>query len=202
MKMVMTEGIDAYIADPNFRKRDPRFAEVDKYKERTRREQRKYPEASNLFKPGRDFTISEDKSCCICPAGKRLYRNGGNVKVKGMTAIKFRGRKTDCLTCELRKKCIRGEKAETRQVYFFQDTLEKKPETYTNKMKRRIDSPAGRLIYDRRLAIAEPPFAHIRSALGLDSFSLRGKRKVNTQWLLYCITHNLTKIHRYGKEAA
>lgn len=24
-------------------------------------------------------------------------------------------------------------------------------------------------------------------------------RKVNTQWLLYCIVHNLTKVHRYGE---
>jgi len=32
MKMVMEEGIDAYIADTQFRKRDPRFADVDKYK--------------------------------------------------------------------------------------------------------------------------------------------------------------------------
>ena len=26
-----------------------------------------------------------------------------------------------------------------------------------------------------------------------------GKRKVNTQWLLYCIVHNLTKVHRFGE---
>lgn len=199
MKMVMTDGIDAYIADPNFRKRDPRFAEVDKYKERSRREMRKYREASDLYKPGRDFTIHEDGSCCICPAGKRLYRNGGNVKVKGMRAIKFRGRKMDCRVCELRKKCIRGQKAEARQVYFFQDSVGQKSESFTNKMKRKIDSIAGRRIYNRRIAIVEPPFAHIRSALGLDRFSLRGKTKVNTQWLLYCITHNIGKVHRYAE---
>jgi len=42
MKAVMAEGIDAYIADPNFRKRDPRFADVDKYKERSRKERIEY----------------------------------------------------------------------------------------------------------------------------------------------------------------
>ena len=36
VKMTMDEGIDAYIADPHFRKRDPRFAQVDRYKERFR----------------------------------------------------------------------------------------------------------------------------------------------------------------------
>ena len=49
-----------------------------------------------------------------------------------------------------------------------------------------------------RLAIGEPPFAHIRSVIGLDRFTLRGKIKVNTQWNLFCIVHNVKKIHRYG----
>jgi hypothetical protein len=54
-------------------------------------------------------------------------------------------------------------------------------------MKRKIDSVTGRALYAIRLAIGEPPFAHIRSALGLDRFTLRGKRKVNVQWNLFCI---------------
>jgi hypothetical protein len=199
MKMVMEEGIDAYIADTRFRKRDPRFADVDKYKERFRKERAEHYGTANLYKPQRDFTISEDKTHCICPAGKRLYRNGGNVVVRGQLAIKFHGRKTDCRVCELRKKCLRHpDRTEARQVYFFQGCVESKPETFTQKMKRKIDSIKGRLIYNRRLGTAEPPFAHIRSTLRLDRFTLRGKRKVNTQWLLYCIVHNLTKAHRYG----
>lgn len=199
MKKVMGEGIDAYIADPNFRKRDPRFADVDKYKERTRRELREYHGAQNLFRPGRDFTISEDKRYCICPAGKRLHRNGGNVKVNGLSAIKFRGRKMDCRVCELRTKCLRSEESEYRQVCFIQEPGGQKPKTFSAMMRGKIDSIKGRLIYNRRLGTAEPPFANITSALGLDRFTLRGKRKVNTQWLLYCITHNLLKVHRYGE---
>ena len=65
-------------------------------------------------------------------------------------------------------------------------------------MKRKIDSTIGPVIYGMRLAISEPPFSHITSALGLDRFTLRGKTKVNTQWNLFYIVHNLTKIHRYG----
>lgn len=200
VKMTMEEGIDAYIADPHFRKRDPRFAQVDRYKERFRKEQRALTGFADRYRPNRDFTMSEDQRYCICPAGKRLYRNGGNVIVKGQRAVKFRGRKTDCRVCELRKNCLRNpERSEVRQVYFFQGPAGNKPETFSAKMRRKIDSIKGRLIYNRRLGIAEPPFAHIRSALGLDRFSLRGKRKVNTQWLIYCIVHNLTKVHRYGE---
>jgi transposase len=200
VKMTMSEGIDAYIADPQFRKRDPRFAKVARYKERFRKERKEFYGVADLYRPHRDFTMSEDQRYCLCPAGKRLYRNGGNVVVKGRRAIKFRGRKKDCRVCELRKKCLRNpERSEVRQVYFFQGRVGHQPETFSAKMRRKIDSIKGRLIYNRRLGIAEPPFAHIRSALGLDRFSLRGQRKVNTQWLLYCIIHNMTKVHRYGE---
>jgi len=199
MQMVMEDGIDAYIADTQFRKRDPRFAGVDKYKERARKEWREYHRAADLYRPHRDFTISEDKRCCICPAGKRLHRNGGNCIVNGQRAIKFRGRKMDCRVCDLRPKCLKSQEAAFRQVYFFQGPTGPKPETFSEKMRRKIDSIKGRLIYNRRLGTAEPPFAHIRSILGLDRFSHRGKRKVNTQWLLYCITHNIKKVHRYAE---
>jgi transposase len=200
MKEVMEQGIDAYIADTGFRKRDPRFSEVDKYKERFRRERAEYYGVADLYRPHRDSTMSEDKSHCVCPAGKRLYRNGGNVVVKGQRAIKFHGRLTNCRVCELRERCLRHpERTEARQVYFFQGSAESKPETFTQKMKRKIDSVRGRLIYNRRLGTAEPPFAHICSILGLDRFTLRGKERVNIQWLIYCIVHNLTKIHRYGE---
>jgi hypothetical protein len=84
-------------------------------------------------------------------------------------------------------------------VYFFQGPAGSKPATFSAKMRRKIDSIKGRLIYNRRLGIAEPPFAHIRSMMRLDRFTLREKRKVNTQWLLYCIVHNLTKVHRYAE---
>jgi transposase len=203
MKGVMEQGMDAYIADTQFRKRDPRFSEVDKYKERFRKERREYFGVADLYRPHRDFMISEDKTHCICPAGKRLYRNGGNVVVNGQRAVKFHGRLTDCRVCELREKCLRyPDRTEARQVYFFQGSAESKPETFSQKMKRKIDSVKGRLIYNRRLGTAEPVFAHIRYALGLSRFTLRGRRKVNTQWLLYCAVHNLFKVHQYGLEFA
>jgi transposase len=202
MQMVMEEGIDAYIADTQFRKRDPRFAEIDKYKERARKERAEYFGTSGLYR-AKDFNVSEDKRFCICPAGKRLYRNGANVIISGNTAIKFRSRKTDCRACEVRERCLRNpERSEVRQVAFLQGRVQSVSETFTEKMRQKIDSIKGRLIYNRRLGTAEPPFAHIRSILGLDRFSHRGKQKVNTQWLLYCITHNIKKVHRYAEEFA
>ena len=98
----------------------------------------------------------------------------------------------------LKGKCSRHpEKTVIRQVaYFTGKTGSGQP--FTDKMKRKIDSTLGRVIYGMRLAISEPPFSHITSAFKPDRFTLRGKKKVNTQWNLFCIAHNLTKIRRYG----
>jgi hypothetical protein len=65
-------------------------------------------------------------------------------------------------------------------------------------MKRKIDTCKGRMIYAMRLGIVEPVFGNLRNNIGLLRFTLRGKSKVNIQWLLYCIVHNIGKIYRYG----
>ena len=62
----------------------------------------------------------------------------------------------------------------------------------------KIDSPHGREVYLKRMGIVEPVFANIRIHKRLDHFTLRGQKKVNTQWLLYCIVHNLGKITNFG----
>jgi hypothetical protein len=48
-------------------------------------------------------------------------------------------------------------------------------------------------------AIVEPVFANLRSNKRLDRFTYRGSVKVNIQWLLYCLVHNIEKIAHYGK---
>ncbi len=198
MQMLMEAGIDAYVADNRFRQRDPRFKNAERYKERFKKERAEFHGTKIIFQP-KDFTFSPDKDFCICPAGKRLHRNGGNVLINGRRAIKFRGSKMNCVPCGQRTKCMKDpERTVTRQVAYFTGALKHTAETFTQKMRNKIDTLTGRLIYNRRLATAEPVFANIRSTLRFDRFSLRGKRKVNIQWMLFCTLHNLLKVHRYG----
>lgn len=68
----------------------------------------------------------------------------------------------------------------------------------SKEMAEKIDTEEGRNIYHQRIAIAEPVFANIRSMKRLDRFTLRSKIKVNIQWVLYCMVHNICKIMRYG----
>jgi Transposase DDE domain len=57
--------------------------------------------------------------------------------------------------------------------------------------------PQERVHYYQRIGITEPVFANIRVVKGLDRFTLRGKIKVNIQWVLYCMVHNIGKIMSY-----
>jgi len=198
MKLLFTSGIDAYVADNRFRKRDPRFVGADRYRERHRLERAQLTGKKGLFSTA-DFVFPEDLSHCLCPAGKRLYRSGGNVVIRNFVATKFKGAKSSCVPCKLRSQCLRHpERTETRQVAYFHGRSANGKETFTERMKHKIDSTVGRALYSLRVAIVEPPFAHICRVMGLDRFTLRGKEKVNTQWNLFCIVHNLKKVARYG----
>jgi hypothetical protein len=83
-------------------------------------------------------------------------------------------------------------------VAFFQGKAVTTPESHTDRMKKRIDSPEGRVLYGRRFATVEPVFGNLRYNKGLDRFTLRGKAKVDAQWQLFCLVHNIEKLAHHG----
>jgi len=70
------------------------------------------------------------------------------------------------------------------------------------RMERKLRSKAGQAIYALRKIIVEPVFGQIKGARGLDGFLLRGLEKVNGEWTLMAITHNIGKMHRAAMAAA
>ena len=64
-------------------------------------------------------------------------------------------------------------------------------------MQRKFDTLFGRFIYNKRIAIVEPVFGNLKNK-GMDRFTLRGKQKVNTQWQLFSLVHNIEKIAHVG----
>ncbi|WP_409525154.1 transposase [Nitrincola sp. MINF-07-Sa-05] len=42
-------------------------------------------------------------------------------------------------------------------------------------------------------------FDNLESNKGLNRFTLRGKDKVNAQWLMYSMVHNIEKVARQGQ---
>jgi hypothetical protein len=63
-------------------------------------------------------------------------------------------------------------------------------ETLSQKMRENIDKPKYKKLYSRRMQIIEPCFSDIEYRKGMDRFTLRGKKKVDIQWKLYCVVHN------------
>jgi len=53
----------------------------------------------------------------------------------------------------------------------------------------------------RRVAAVEPVFGNLRHKKRLNRFTLRGQKKVDGQWKLFCLVHNIEKLahHGYGQ---
>jgi transposase len=68
------------------------------------------------------------------------------------------------------------------------------------RMKKKLESNAGRDLYRMRKAIVEPVFGQIKEWRGFRHFSFRGLQKVRAEWKLVCLTHNLLKLFRSGRQ--
>ncbi len=199
LKALAEMKVDALIADNQMRKRDERFADQDRYKAKPYPLHDKRPaKPERKFGP-RDFQYDPVANTCVCPAGQSLYSNGTQCTANGRTHHKFQGAKRVCGSCALRDQCLRHPaKTPTRQVAFFEKN-QASPLKHTERMKQKIDSEAGRALYGGRFATVEPVFANIRHNKRLNRFTLRGKTKVDGQWKLYCMVHNIEKLANYGQ---
>jgi hypothetical protein len=56
----------------------------------------------------------------------------------------------------------------------------------------------GRHRIGQRFATVEPVFGNLRGNKRLDRFTLRGQKKVDGQWKLYALVHNLEKLAHHG----
>ncbi len=65
-------------------------------------------------------------------------------------------------------------------------------------MRERIDGDDGRDQYGRRFAAVEPVFGNLRHNKRLSRFTLRGREKVNAQWLLFALVQNIEKLSNLG----
>jgi len=191
MEKCEEEGIDAYIPDKDFRKRDPglevKKSSIDRRRRRFTAEDFSYDEGANEYE---------------CPMGKKLKLNADKVKVNGgMVYRRYYADATDCEACTVREGCIskKGKRGKRKCLMIPVETGRR---NYSKEMAAKIDTNRGREIYPHRMKIVEPVFANIRTQKRLDRFTLRGKIKVNIQWLLYCMVHNIEKIANFGPELA
>ena len=174
-------GINGYVPDPQFRNRDVRFEQ----RNRARR-------AAHQRFNRQDFIYDEATDTYDCPAGKRL-RLHTRATVAGRPGRYYRAQKDDCSACELSSRCL---KKNGMRRYLF--VSEQPASGYTQQMREKIDTSAGRRMNSQRMGIVEPVFANITATKGMRRFTLRGRAKVRVQWLYFALVHNIEKIATTG----
>ena len=178
------ERLDAYIPDIRFRTRDPRFATQERW--RSRRTKRFILE---------DFQYQKDADGYLCPNGKLLRARAKKAVVNDVIYKRYIADREDCIPCPLKNRCVKGNFVKGR---YLGVPIGATPGNLIKEMAEKIDTEKGRNIYHQRIAIAEPVFANIKYGKRLDRFTLKGKIKVNIQWVLYCMVHNIGKILNFG----
>jgi transposase len=178
------EKLDAYIPDLKFRNRDCRFAT------RPRNKAKK----SKKFVL-QDFEYDEAKDCYICPKGKILKIDMKKHIHSHNIYRRYMANEQDCKQCSLKSRCFYRKNTKRRSLDV---PLGAEDTNFSKAMQQKVDSDKGRKIYPQRMAIVEPVFANIRTQKRMDRFTLRSKIKVNIQWVLYCMVHNIEKIMNYA----
>ncbi len=200
MEYIVKNTIEAYIADNQFRKRDVRFDDRAKHRKKTADWQD--IKTGKYFTP-KDFVYDAEAKTLTCPAGKSMWLKCSNYKANEgkHTGVTFKGHVHFCQTCDLRKKCLRKEETKARQVTILSKGKDAPSCNYSEIMRQQFDTPYGRQMYSKRMGTIEPVFGNIRGNKKLNHFTLRGVNKVNTQWLLFCLVHNIGKVQVFGKRA-
>jgi len=141
-----------------------------------------------------DFKYNERKDYYECPQGKRLsYKR--KTEQMGVEGKVYQASLTDCKRCPVFSKCSWSKKKQSEQVQgkTLRITEKNKKGNACRQMRKKLETVEYQDIYAYRMQIIESVFANIRHCKGLNRFTVRGKEKVNIQWLLYCMVHNLSK---------
>ena len=195
------DNIPALVADNQMRQRDERFGDQAKHKVKDDPLYDKQPTAQakprKRFAP-QDFHFNHDNTAA-CPAGKVLHSTGARyTTARGLRYQLYVAQDTDCQSCQQRAQCLKNpHKPKGRQVTRF-EPKPTDPDDPSERMRCAIDSARGRQLYSQRIGTVEPVFGNIRHNKRLTRLNLRGRAKVNTQWHLYCMVHNIEKLANSG----
>ena len=190
---VEATGANAYIADRDYRKREPAFAGASRYKARDKkerglrrkREREREREASEstgskLFTV-MEFVYDEANARCICPAGHKLYCSSKNMLFNGYRVASFKAPKTACRGCHLRERCLRHpDRTPQRQLTIIKHPEGPPPKRRSKcngaaqRMRQKFDTPLGREIYSRRMGTSSRSLVTSKTrACGASHFVVR-----------------------------
>lgn len=135
------------------------------------------------------FGYDAEKDQFICPANKRLhFVNETRYKTENDYITDRRNYQcADCMECPLKPHCTKAKGNRSIRISF-------RLMAYREQARNNLISERGVRLRSERSTEVETVFGHIKHNMGFRRFLLRGKEKVNTEWGLISIAHNLRKM--------
>lgn len=143
------------------------------------------------------WTYDTEKDQFTCPAGQEipyLWTRYEKDRYGQKREISVYGRKT-CVSCPLKAQCTKAKEA--RHLYINRK-FEKYKETVCQKL---LNEPKAMMLYAQRKMEPESVFGNLKQNLGFRRFVLRGKDKVNVEFGLQALAHNMIKWSKAKRNA-
>lgn len=125
----------------------------------------------------------------ICPNKQRLsYLYTGKYKTaNGYESERRHYACQNCQDCPLKSQCTRAKGNRRIQVSF-------RLLAYRRQARENLTSETGKALRAQRSVEVETVFGNIKHNMRFRRFHLRGLEKVNTEWGLVCMAHNMRKL--------
>jgi len=156
------------------------------------REQQKHRKPELIRKAifrSENFPYDEEKDEFICPANQRLtYRYTGHEKSENGYRIEVKHYEaTGCNACPFKPECTQAKNNRHLRVSF-------RLRLFREQAKSNLLSEQGKKLRVQRNVEVETFFGQVKHNMHFRRFSLRGLEKVETEWGIVCIAHNLRKL--------
>jgi len=136
-----------------------------------------------------NFPYDPEQDEFTCPAGHSMtYRETRPYRTENNYLTERRYYECDhCDTCPLKAQCTKAKGNRRIQVSF-------KLREYQQQARTNLLSEQGIELRKQRGVDVETPFGDIKHNMGFRRFMLRGLKKIEIEWGLVCIAHNLRKL--------
>ena len=160
-----------------------KFNTFDKEQGTTKGKKSKRPfERDNLY-------YNTEGDFYVCPTGQRMEKSSeSRTKTKsGYEQIHSRYTAKNCKGCSIRSLCFKGKG--NRSVERNHSL-----EHYKHKARELLTSETGQIRRKQRTADVEPTFAQLKHNRNFKRFTLKGKEKVEIEFGLHALAHNIKKM--------
>ena len=141
------------------------------------------PAKDNLY-ASQHFDYDPAAHTVTCPQGHSLDHEG-HTRKDGVRVERFRCHRRDC---PVRTLCTGDPKGRQIEIRPHREEVQA--------MRRRLQDPDWRALWEQRSRIIEPRFGQIKQHDGFRRWTVWGLEGVKTQWTMVCAALNLRRLYR------